>query len=285
MLRLGSIIAALLALATAAASGGTAPSAPIQIVRLRFVDHSRVARLRSGKKEPRVLLTYVRYPADISGPLPLVVFGHGFASTPGRYAALLNAWARAGYVVAAPLFPLENANAPSGPDESDLVYQPGDMSFVITRLLAPGSPLRAHIDASEIAVAGQSDGAETAYAVAFETHYRDPRVRAAVILTGAELGGGTVTAGPPLLAVQGMRDKINPSKYTMQLFRDTGRPKFLLRLFGAGHLPPYTTNAQQLAIVERVTIAFLDTYLKRGPLSRLLAPPAAPSVARLTAAP
>jgi hypothetical protein len=31
---------------------------------------------------------------------------------------------------------------------------------------------------------------------------------------------------------------------------------------GAEHLSPYTTDAAQLAIVERVTIAFLDAYLK-----------------------
>ena len=281
MLRAGSVIAAVLALAVAASSAASSPR--IRIVRLRFVDHSRVADLRSGKKVPRVLVTYVRYPVSVSGPLPLVVFGHGFATTPGRYARLLDAWARAGYVVAAPLFPLENEYAPGGPDENDIVNQPGDMSFVITRLLA--GPLRTRIDAAKIAVAGQSDGAETAYATAFETHYRDPRVRAAVVLSGAELPGGSVTAGPPLLAVQGTRDAVNPPKYSYQLYRDTGRPKFLLRLIGAGHLPPYTTNATQLAIVERVTIAFLDRYLKAGSLRRLLASPGASTRARLSAAP
>jgi hypothetical protein len=61
-----------------------------------------------------------------------VIFGHGFAVTPGIYTPLLQYWARAGYVVAAPIFPLGNANAPGGPNESDLVNQPRDMSFVIT---------------------------------------------------------------------------------------------------------------------------------------------------------
>jgi predicted dienelactone hydrolase len=51
-------------------------------------------------------------------PFPLIVFGHGFAVTPRPYSQLLRAWARAGYVVAAPVFPLENANAPGGPDEA-----------------------------------------------------------------------------------------------------------------------------------------------------------------------
>jgi hypothetical protein len=40
---------------------------------------------------------------------------------PATYASLLLAWARAGYVVAAPVFPLTNASAPGGANESDLV--------------------------------------------------------------------------------------------------------------------------------------------------------------------
>ena len=121
---------------------------------LHLVDTSRTITLANGTTEPRALLTEVRYPAlgasdrtDLpdapaaraDGPFPLVVFGHGFDVTPALYARLLQSWARAGYVVAAPVFPLENADAPGGPDESDLVNQPADMSFVISRLLADSS--------------------------------------------------------------------------------------------------------------------------------------------------
>ena len=66
------------------------------------------------------------------GPFPLIVFGHGFGVTPGMYIALLRAWARAGFVVAAPLFPGENPRAPGGPTATDLPNEPRDMSFVIT---------------------------------------------------------------------------------------------------------------------------------------------------------
>src|SRR5437588_86455 len=94
---------------------------------LRFVDQSRQIELSDGTREPRRLVTYVRYPAlgaaagtDISnatadragGPFPLVIFGHGFALTPKPYARMLQSWTRAGYVVAAPVFPRENASAP-----------------------------------------------------------------------------------------------------------------------------------------------------------------------------
>ena len=200
---------------------------------LRLIDTSRSIELPNGASEPRTLLTYVRYPAlgspgqtDLlnapaasgDGPFPLVIFGHGFAVTPALYARMLQSWARAGYVVAAPVFPLENADAPGGPDESDLVNQPADMSFVISQMLAASragsGPFAGLIDPAQIAVTGQSDGGDTALAVAYDSTFRDPRVRAAVILSGAEIpgiGGFTFPpGGPPLLATQGTADTVNP---------------------------------------------------------------------------
>jgi dienelactone hydrolase len=244
---------------------------------LRLVDTSRKIRLPGGTRVARPVTTYVWYPPAVGehGAWPLVVFGHGFATTPFLYRRLLQAWAAAGYVVAAPLFPLSNANAPGGPDENDILNQPRDMSFVIASLLAasasPDSPLHGLIDRTRIAVAGQSDGAETAFATAYERPWRDQRVQAAVILSGAELGQRVPLAShaAPLLAVQGTADRINPPVYTFHLFHVVDRPKFLLLLRRAGHLDPYTQPGPRLAAVERVTIAFLDHYLGGGPLSAI----------------
>ncbi len=66
----------------------------------------------------------VRYPSTCTDRCPLIVFGHGFAVTPAYYWRLLRSWAQAGYVVAAPVFPLENQHAPGGPNEADLANQP-----------------------------------------------------------------------------------------------------------------------------------------------------------------
>jgi dienelactone hydrolase len=244
---------------------------------LHLVDTSRKIRLPGGRRVARPVTTYLWYPpaADGNGPWPLVVFGHGFATTPFLYRRLLRAWAAAGYLVAAPVFALENADAPGGPDENDIVNQPRDMSFLITQLLAasasPESPLYGLVYRARIAVAGQSDGAVTAFATAYERPWHDRRVRAAVTLSGAELGRHVplVSHAPPLLAVQGTADRINPPMYTLDLFHAVGRPKFLLLLHRAGHLGPYTVPGPRLAAVEHVSIAFLDHYLGAGRLGAI----------------
>ena len=254
---------------------------------VHLVDTTRPIHLADGAVIPRTLLTYVRYPASGSpggpdrgnaapargaGPFPLIVFGHGFVEYPGLYAPILDAWARAGYVVAAPVFPLSNPGAPGGPTEADLPNQPGDMSFVISRMVrasrAAGGVLSGLIAANEIAVAGQSDGGDTALAVAYDPRYKDARVGAAVILSGAEipsLSAFTIQpGGPPLLATQGTADTINPPGYTSAFYDPAPAPKYLLQLLGAEHLPPYSTEEPQLRIVEQVTTAFLDGALKNG---------------------
>jgi dienelactone hydrolase len=253
---------------------------------ITFVDHTRAERFRHGEVKPRTLVTQIRYPAlgsatagDVpdalpltaAGPFPLVVFGHGFAETPTAYARLLDAWARAGYVVAAPLFPLTQKHVPGGRREADLSNQPADMSFVISRMLAenelPASFLHGLIIPDLIAVAGQSDGAATALAEAYDPAFADPRIRAAIILSGAELSSIDDTIpfpshGPALLATQGSRDAINEPAATHRYFDLAPRPKFLLTLIGATHLPPYTTQQPYLRVVEQVTIAFLDHFLR-----------------------
>ena len=147
------------------------------------------------------------------------------------------------------------------------------MSAVITRLIrlsrTPGSGYFDEIDPREIAVAGQSDGGVVALATAYGVRTRDTRVRAAVVLSGAELPGfggfdfQTAGAGgaTPLLAAQGTADTTNLPDNTYQYYAAASAPKFLLRLLGAEHLPPYTTEEPQLGVVERVSIAFLDRYL------------------------
>jgi len=188
---------------------------------------------------------------------------------------LLYRWARAGYVVAAPSFPGEVAYAPGGPDRSDVLNQPGDVRFLIGRLLAASanrrSPLHGLIESSRIALAGHSDGGDTALAVAYDRRFRYRRIDAAIILAGADLPGiGRLRFpgdGPPLLAVQGTADAINTPAATRSFYRRASPPKYLLTFTGGGHYAPYMSRRSQLQVLEQVTIAFLDRTLKDRPVT------------------
>lgn len=264
---------------------------PVGVQTVTFTDPSRSIVLPGGTSEPRPLVTTVLYPAvpgtgsetagtDLlgdatpytrAGPYPLVVFGPGFEQVPSTYFPLLRSWASAGYVVAGITFPLTNPQAPGGPDEEDLVNQPADMTFVIGKILAdavaPGNVFTGIVDTGAVAVAGHSDGGDSAMAAAFDTCCRDATLKAAIILSGEELHEATGSYYPPgspaLLAVQGTADTVNPPSFTETLYdEDTAGPKYELMLQGAGPLDPYATTDSYDKVVSAVTLDFLDAYLK-----------------------
>lgn len=104
---------------------------------------------------------------------------------------------------------------------------------------------------------------------------------------GAMLGGmgSFPRRGPPLLAVRGTADTLNAPAATATFFGLAPRPKFLLWLVGASHLPPCTDEQPQLGIVERTTIAFLDHYEKGRPLAVFERTARVPGLTRLVAEP
>jgi predicted dienelactone hydrolase len=232
---------------------------------------------------PRTLPTLVRYPvipaaAAASGRLarglfPLVVFAPGFAQCQASYAALLRTWASAGYVVAAVNFPDTNCHL-ANPDESDLVNQPADMSYVIRQILAASG--RSHgflaglVNSAKVAVAGHSDGGDTVAALVANTCCRDRAVTAAIVLAGAEWppmpGSYFTAAAPPILFVQGDADDINRSAASIAMYQaDKTGPRFYLDLLGEGHLPPYESGGPAEQVVARVTTDFLNRYLAGAP--------------------
>ena len=235
-----------------------------------------------------VLSTNIRYPtlgppgsADISGatpdraggPYPLVVFSQGFDIDPEAYAAILQAWAAAGYVVADPTYPHTDANAPDGLNRGDLVNHPADLNGVITQILSYGtSPgtLDGVINTSQVAVAGHSDGGDVSLAVVANSLYVDAatHVKAAVIFSGAEyapFGGTYFSPGAPsvpMLLTQGTSDTINPPSCSVQIYNSAPPPKYYLYLYGAGHHSPYLYPTPYERTVIAVSTDFLNNVLK-----------------------
>jgi dienelactone hydrolase len=220
----------------------------------------------------RTLVTQIWYPRAHGppGPFPLLVFAPGFRQCPGAYSDLLRAWASAGYVVAAVNFPRTNCHLGAEADEPDLVNQPRDMSYVLTRLLAlsarPGDPFSGLLDPDEVGAAGQSDGGDTVVALAASTCCTDRRLKAVAVLSGAEWPSmpGRYFPGrvPPMLFTQGSADTINPPWMSLQLYRaDASRPRYYLDLLGASHLIPYQGTNPVERLVARVTLAFFNRYV------------------------
>ena len=229
----------------------------ISTTTLRLVDHSRPTVSRGQALSPqRSLTTLVWYPTS-AGRWPLVVFAHGFEVGPAPYEQLCRAWAAAGYVVAAPEFPLTDADV-AGPamDENDVVNQPDDVAFVVASLLTPTSPLAGHLDRTRVAVAGHSDGAVTALAVAAAHRVA---LRGVIAMSGAPVAG--TAPNPPLLVAQGDQDTIDPPATGMAVYEQADRPRFMLSLLGGGHLPPFAGGSRWQAVVDKVTVDFLDRYV------------------------
>ena len=228
-----------------------------------FVDQSRPTRTPSGEGNAptRTLVTVIRYPQG-DGPFPLIVLAHGQTGHPSKFSQLMTAWASAGFVVAAPVFPVTSIQG-TLETLADYVNQPADVSFVIDQVVARSEdqhgPLAGRIDADHIGVTGLSLGGATVYGIAFNSCCQDRRVDAALVMAGYLLpfDGSFEFPSVPLLIIHGNGDARGRDPYGM-----ARPPKYLLTLDRPTHSPPFEDTpdpADQLVVA--VTVDFWHAYL------------------------
>ena len=209
----------------------------------------------------RDLPTFVWTPEG-RGPFPLVVFVHGYDTGPLDYQRFCSTLASAGFVVAAPSFPLEDPARGFPLDRSHLADEAADVAFVIT---AVGQRRSLRVDGSRTAVVGHSDGADVALLIGYGAGTVDPRVRAVVADAPDPMTVAAVTSPVPLLLVQGTSDSVVPYAASQTVFDQVDAPVIYLSLIGADHLPPIAGGTPWTPVLDDAVARFLDaTVAHRG---------------------
>jgi dienelactone hydrolase len=195
----------------------------------------------------RTLVTELWYPAAPSSaggafiepsgaPYPLVMHSHGFLDNRLGEEYLTRHLASHGYVVAAIDYPLSRGGAPGGPTVADVANQPGDVSFVLDRLLAD---LGSAVDPERIGASGLSLGGLTTLLATYHRELRDPRIKAAMPIAPvscmfARRFFGAVRV--PILVLHGDTDEILPYEaHGLNVYRGARGSKHLIAPRGGTH--------------------------------------------------
>ncbi|MGQ0805163.1 MAG: alpha/beta hydrolase family protein [Actinomycetota bacterium] len=235
-------------------------------------------------------------PAKKGGPYPLILFSHGLTANAAVYEGVISEWVSAGYVVAAPDYPLSNTNAPGGNvfanGLGDVKNQPADASFVIDEMLAlskESGPLRGMVDKKHIGASGHSLGGMTTLGLVYSSCCIDERIDAAAPMSGvaalvAEPNTYFTGVDTPLLVLHGDADPLVPYRAGQDAYANASAPKFLVTFVGAGHIQPFVgAEGPQGDVLVASGVAFWDYFLKDDPagLDRLEDADADPAVATL----
>ncbi|MBW3589604.1 MAG: alpha/beta fold hydrolase [Actinobacteria bacterium] len=210
-------------------------------------------------------------PPEDGGSFPLVVFAHGLTGQPASYQGLLLSIAGAGYVVAAPDFPLTSGNTQGKVNTGDAPNQIGDLAFVIDQIEEFADrkhPLGPGVSTENVGASGHSFGAGTAAAIAHSACCSDPRVTASILYAGVDprshgFPGVPFDKAKPLLMIHGSLDNVDSA---LSVFREAKPPKLFLTLEEADHFRPYIyrdpSQEGHRGLTAEVSILFLDWLLK-----------------------
>ncbi len=245
-------------------SSSTAPKATtstgvVITEHLALVDPSRSV-ISGGieRSSQRSLPTTVVRPAE-PGRYPLVLVLPGYDVGPEAYARIMTWLARHNVVVAAPSFPLADPAQRLGLDRADLPNEATDVSYVLGQLEA--GPEARHIDPSNVAVLGHSDGADVALELGYDPTLHDPRIRSIIAVAPDPVAGALISGGPTLLLIHGSADEIVDPAASARVFAAVSAQRFSVTLLGADHASDIIGPSQWTRSFDRAVLAFISATL------------------------
>lgn len=295
-------ILAVLAIVASAASGASGPARAVDdgpspdgaagfavgVRAATLVDPARptpeVTRLGIPAASNRTIPVTAWYPARDGSPTadplpdasprtgrryPLIVWAHGNGARGANAPTVVRDWARRGFVVVAPDFPVSSRARSNTDAIDDWANQPGDLRFVIDAILEGDAlwDVGRLVDPERIGIAGHSLGAITVLAAAYGPD-PDERIDAVVSLAGMPLLAGTDVGSreTPLLLVHGDRDPTIPSVLSRQMLERAVGPRLLVR-FPEGRHSDYlqAPDPETATALATATLAFWDTFLNADP--------------------
>jgi pimeloyl-ACP methyl ester carboxylesterase len=195
-------------------------------------------------RDSRELKGRIWFPSDKEGaPYPLVIYSHGYMSQYKEGEYILEFLASHGYVAVSVDFPLSTGSSPGGAVLSDIVNQPGDVSFLIDQMLSrtkqPDNLLYGRVDGDRIAALGLSLGGLTTELAAFDPKRKDPRIRTAISMAGPsqfltpEFFDGN---GIPFMYIGGTADAIVPYRENAEAILKKYKNSVLVTLDSGSHV-------------------------------------------------
>jgi len=231
-------------------------------------------------------------PADFrtaKGPWPLIVFSHAFTSCAKQSTYLTQYLADHEYIVAAPdhadgKYCRDAMDAMSHPDLQAMPERPfrnpeewsdqtytarrDDIEFTIKSLLHDPQ-YKGLIDENRIGLMGHSLGGYTALGLAGGwSSWKDKRVKAVVLLSphvSPYIVHGTLkNIDVPVIYQGGTLDDFNTPlmKSGNGAYAQSNAPKYFMELDGADHFSWLEKDPRFHDVIDQVTLAFFDKYLK-----------------------
>lgn len=197
-----------------------------------------------------------------AGPFPVVLWAHGWMGQGASFLPQAERWAREGYVVALPTFPL--SKAPIGFSD-DYVNQPDDLAFVLDHLmgLAGDDPLAGLVDGDDVAIGGHSLGGATVFRGGYNACCALDDVDAVIAASGGPLDIGEPgyqdQPATPMMLVHGAADPGVPVTVSDAMVDFITAPVTYLRLDDADHTSLFVGDDGEL--FNEAALAFLDATL------------------------